>query len=280
MALIKCPECGKEISDKAESCIGCGYVINSKNKINVNKKNKKASRIIIIIIVLVVLVGAISVGSVMIYKSFNDKSTTQEKEEERNSEVEEIIFAIDNLGEITIEDKEEIERITTLYNSLSEEDKELVTNHDVLVTANNKIAMLNLSSENSDKNDKNKESQNDKQDLDSVYSSINDALWDASDNTDDFLESLNNSSDPISSYNSNLSKMDTAKDSLNDAYDSCGDYKELQSLKKKIKSAIDSLPTGKVYNTDDFNGKLEDFKEFSYDLYEAQMEVAKYIDSK
>ncbi len=24
MALIKCPECGKEISDKAKTCIGCG----------------------------------------------------------------------------------------------------------------------------------------------------------------------------------------------------------------------------------------------------------------
>ncbi|MDE5803214.1 MAG: zinc-ribbon domain-containing protein [Lachnospiraceae bacterium] len=28
MALIKCPECGKEISDKASSCPGCGYPIN------------------------------------------------------------------------------------------------------------------------------------------------------------------------------------------------------------------------------------------------------------
>lgn len=25
MALIKCPECGKEISDKAEMCINCGF---------------------------------------------------------------------------------------------------------------------------------------------------------------------------------------------------------------------------------------------------------------
>lgn len=27
MALIKCPECGKEISDKAKICIGCGFPI-------------------------------------------------------------------------------------------------------------------------------------------------------------------------------------------------------------------------------------------------------------
>lgn len=27
MAMIKCPECGKEISDKSEKCINCGYPI-------------------------------------------------------------------------------------------------------------------------------------------------------------------------------------------------------------------------------------------------------------
>lgn len=32
MALIKCPECGKEISDKAENCIHCGYPIASLDK--------------------------------------------------------------------------------------------------------------------------------------------------------------------------------------------------------------------------------------------------------
>lgn len=31
MALIKCPECGKEISDKASVCINCGYPINTIN---------------------------------------------------------------------------------------------------------------------------------------------------------------------------------------------------------------------------------------------------------
>lgn len=28
MALIKCPECGKQISDKANACIHCGYPLN------------------------------------------------------------------------------------------------------------------------------------------------------------------------------------------------------------------------------------------------------------
>lgn len=35
MALIVCPECGKEISDKCEACIHCGYpLINTKCNIN------------------------------------------------------------------------------------------------------------------------------------------------------------------------------------------------------------------------------------------------------
>lgn len=37
MALIKCPECGKEVSDKAKTCPNCGYPINE----YVAKKNDK-----------------------------------------------------------------------------------------------------------------------------------------------------------------------------------------------------------------------------------------------
>ena len=27
MSLIKCPECGKEVSDRSEICVGCGFPI-------------------------------------------------------------------------------------------------------------------------------------------------------------------------------------------------------------------------------------------------------------
>ena len=46
MALIKCPECGKEISDKTSSCPGCGYPINNikveneQDIVNIRGKNK------------------------------------------------------------------------------------------------------------------------------------------------------------------------------------------------------------------------------------------------
>ncbi|MEY8339465.1 zinc-ribbon domain-containing protein [Lachnospiraceae bacterium 62-35] len=34
MALIKCPECGREVSDKADKCIHCGYPLKVKSIIN------------------------------------------------------------------------------------------------------------------------------------------------------------------------------------------------------------------------------------------------------
>ena len=34
MALIKCPECGQDISDKVEICIHCGYPLPNYNKFN------------------------------------------------------------------------------------------------------------------------------------------------------------------------------------------------------------------------------------------------------
>lgn len=37
--LIKCPECGKDISDKAKQCINCGYpIINMNNNCIINNK--------------------------------------------------------------------------------------------------------------------------------------------------------------------------------------------------------------------------------------------------
>lgn len=38
MALINCPECGKEISDKSPACIHCGYPIDVKD--DNNRKDK------------------------------------------------------------------------------------------------------------------------------------------------------------------------------------------------------------------------------------------------
>ena len=37
MALIKCPECGKEISDKSSQCIHCGYPL---DELKINNTNQ------------------------------------------------------------------------------------------------------------------------------------------------------------------------------------------------------------------------------------------------
>lgn len=43
MALIKCPECGKEVSDKAVNCINCGYPISENiEKVEIEKESEDA----------------------------------------------------------------------------------------------------------------------------------------------------------------------------------------------------------------------------------------------
>ena len=61
MALIKCPECGNQISDKAESCPKCGYELNKKetpttsdNKVASSFMNKGNIKYILIILAIIV----------------------------------------------------------------------------------------------------------------------------------------------------------------------------------------------------------------------------------
>lgn len=66
MALIKCPECGNDISDKSITCIHCGYPISS----NIKTTNKKTTRVrsgskgkivLVLIAIVVLLVGIVSI---------------------------------------------------------------------------------------------------------------------------------------------------------------------------------------------------------------------------
>lgn len=47
MALIKCQECGKEISDKATACMNCGCPINSEKEEKTSKKKPETKEIIV-----------------------------------------------------------------------------------------------------------------------------------------------------------------------------------------------------------------------------------------
>ena len=55
MALIACPECGKEISDTSEKCIHCGYVLHP--EVQAQKKKKRMTLVWMVIIVLALAIG-------------------------------------------------------------------------------------------------------------------------------------------------------------------------------------------------------------------------------
>ena len=64
MALIKCHECGKQISDKSEVCIHCGCPVEEKeeikkviNEVEIKPKNNKLKLVIGISVVIVLVVG-------------------------------------------------------------------------------------------------------------------------------------------------------------------------------------------------------------------------------
>lgn len=59
MALIRCKECGREISDKAITCPSCGNPINDDTFTKEVKTSKKVAIIIITILVVVCIIGFI-----------------------------------------------------------------------------------------------------------------------------------------------------------------------------------------------------------------------------
>ena len=72
MALIKCKECGKEISDTSKKCIHCGVKI-KKEKSKKSSKNKKK----IIIIGIILLIVTLIIGSIITI-SFLAKSNVEQ----------------------------------------------------------------------------------------------------------------------------------------------------------------------------------------------------------
>ena len=69
MALIKCPECGKEISDTADTCIHCGYHIEhsvaTKADTYVLANRTKSSDDNQIVAIVLIIIGAITVPAVV-----------------------------------------------------------------------------------------------------------------------------------------------------------------------------------------------------------------------
>lgn len=78
MAIIKCSECGKEISDKAETCVHCGKkIITSfelEKKENKKIKKKKRRKVFKIIILTLLLIG-LSIIAYLLISFFNPKKS-------------------------------------------------------------------------------------------------------------------------------------------------------------------------------------------------------------
>lgn len=61
MALVNCPECGKEISDKAKSCVNCGYKIpHPEKKEQIKKYVKIAGACAVAIVLIMVIYNAVT----------------------------------------------------------------------------------------------------------------------------------------------------------------------------------------------------------------------------
>ena len=57
MALMKCPECNKEISDTTSVCIHCGYKIGSNSQIYIHPFVKKVIPIIFVLLVIFIIIN-------------------------------------------------------------------------------------------------------------------------------------------------------------------------------------------------------------------------------
>lgn len=68
MALINCPECGKEISDSAKKCINCGYVL--------KQGNRKTGFVVIAILLVIIVAVVVGVFVWNINKHKNSTKTT------------------------------------------------------------------------------------------------------------------------------------------------------------------------------------------------------------
>lgn len=109
MALIKCPECGKEISDKAGKCPNCGEKMDKSKKIcegnNSSEKNDKHKLIIVIIILIAIIISLLFIliakqdsekenGSIVISENIN---TREKKETGEESQKKEKVFAVNKM---------------------------------------------------------------------------------------------------------------------------------------------------------------------------------------
>lgn len=110
MAMIKCPECGKEISDHAKVCPECGFAI-----------KKKRGKVILIVAIAIIVLVIVSTAIVFIHRN-------KEKQEKITS----INELIQEIGKGNLPSQDVYDQIISDYNSLSDTDKTQIGNWKVV----------------------------------------------------------------------------------------------------------------------------------------------------
>ena len=126
MALINCPECNREVSDKAASCPHCGYKLNpieeqtksvdSEGDVQKEKEKKSINiKTILILLCAVILIGVICVAAIKILNSPIRKAKTAYQSEDLETYK-------SLLGDLTEEEKDELSDmiksdVDNLYNA-------------------------------------------------------------------------------------------------------------------------------------------------------------------
>ncbi len=110
MSMINCPECGKEISDKAKSCPNCGYILH-----NMKKKKFVVSIIIFMIIIMLVAIGFF----------------LQQTNKKQNENINAISKSIENMKNGKIPTQKEYNEIADKYKKLNNDQKKTIKNTNV-----------------------------------------------------------------------------------------------------------------------------------------------------
>ena len=273
MALIKCPQCGRDISDRADSCIHCGLDLKNTDP-NEKKKHKGIKVLIVTIIVLVLASAGISVP--IIINNIKKNEAEKIKIEEEQKRIQKVIDEIDSIGEVTVNSKSELDIINHDYMELSEEERIKVTNYEKLKTSNDKLTMLEIAKS----NEENNRYENKNDDLLTTLEKIEKKVKNADVITERYLKEMNTyGSDLINFINTRGRVLDSVYEYMDDAYKLCGNEKKFGELKTKLSKAKSDIPKNvNISSNDQVQKHLDVLEDLSYDLYVVELEVIDLYD--
>lgn len=137
MALIKCPECGKEISDQSKTCIHCGFPLERK------KSKENTTKITIIVVALLVLLAIIA-GLLLLFFSSNKNVETSIKKEVQLEMLN--VVGMDYKDAVTLLESEGYNHISVKEGVFSDYEKDIIYNQEIsagaLIHKDDEIVLL------------------------------------------------------------------------------------------------------------------------------------------